>query len=80
MVVLFDPWWNPASEAQATDRAHRIGQTRVVTSLRLICSGTVEEKVQALQEGKRELLKDVFEASDEAASRLSLAELQSLMG
>ena len=50
-VVHFDPWWNPAAEAQATDRAHRIGQTRVVTSYKLIVSGTVEEKVLALQDG-----------------------------
>jgi SNF2 family DNA or RNA helicase len=49
-VIHFDPWWNPAVEAQATDRAHRIGQTRVVTSYKLICSGTVEEKVLGLQD------------------------------
>jgi SNF2 family DNA or RNA helicase len=78
-VVHFDPWWNPAAEAQATDRAHRIGQTRVVTSYKLICAGTVEEKVLALQSGKRALLADVFEASDEASSRLSLADLRALL-
>src|SRR6202453_3849118 len=47
-VIHFDPWWNPAVEAQATDRAHRLGQTRVVTSYKLITAGTVEEKIQAL--------------------------------
>jgi SNF2 family DNA or RNA helicase len=78
-VVHFDPWWNPAAEAQATDRAHRIGQTRVVTSYKLIASGTVEEKVLALQEEKRALLAGVFEASDAAAAKLSLADLQSLL-
>ncbi len=78
-VVHFDPWWNPAAEAQATDRAHRIGQTRVVTSYKLICAGTVEEKVLGLQEEKRALLADVFEASDTAAAKLSLADLQSLL-
>jgi len=78
-VVHFDPWWNPAVETQATDRAHRIGQTRVVTSYKLIASGTVEEKVLGLQAEKRALLKDVFEASDAAAARLSLADLQSLL-
>jgi len=78
-VVHFDPWWNPAAEAQATDRAHRIGQTRVVTSYKLICTGTVEEKVLGLQEEKRALLADVFEASDTAAAKLSLADLQSLL-
>ena len=44
-VIHFDPWWNPAVEDQATDRAHRIGQTRVVTSYKLITRGTVEEKI-----------------------------------
>jgi superfamily II DNA or RNA helicase len=78
-VVHFDPWWNPAAEAQATDRAHRIGQTRVVTSYKLIASGTVEEKVLALQDEKRALLAGVFEASDAAAAKLSLAELKSLL-
>lgn len=78
-VVHLDPWWNPAAEAQATDRAHRIGQTRTVTSLKLICSGTVEEKVLALQAEKRALLANVFEASDAAASRLNLADLRALM-
>ncbi|HVU25446.1 MAG TPA: DEAD/DEAH box helicase, partial [Opitutus sp.] len=78
-VVHFDPWWNPAVEAQATDRAHRIGQTRVVTSYKLIASGTVEEKVLALQTEKRALLADVFEASDAAAAKLSLADLKSLL-
>lgn len=78
-VVHFDPWWNPAVEAQATDRAHRIGQRRVVTSYRLIAAGTVEEKVLGLQEAKRGLLAGVFEASDAAAARLSLADLKGLM-
>jgi SNF2 family DNA or RNA helicase len=78
-VVHFDPWWNPAAEAQATDRAHRIGQTRVVTSYKLVASGTVEEKVLALQEEKRALLANVFEASDAAAAKLSLADLKSLL-
>ena len=79
IVVHFDPWWNPAAEAQATDRAHRIGQTKVVTSYKLICSGTVEEKVVALQDAKRALLADVFEASDEAAAKLSLSDLRDLL-
>jgi SNF2 family DNA or RNA helicase len=79
-VVHFDPWWNPAAEAQATDRAHRIGQKRVVTSYKLIASSTVEEKVLALQEEKRALLAGVFEASDAVAAKLSLADLKSLLG
>jgi len=79
VVVHYDPWWNPAAEAQATDRTHRIGQTKVVTSYKLICAGTVEEKVMALQETKRALLADVFEASDAAAAKLSLTDLRELL-
>jgi SNF2 family DNA or RNA helicase len=78
-VVHLDPWWNPAVEAQATDRAHRIGQTRVVTSCKLICSGTVEEKVLQLQDTKRKLLADVFEASDATAAKLTLADMKALL-
>ncbi len=78
-VVHFDPWWNPAAEAQATDRAHRIGQQRVVTSYKLIASGSVEEKVLALQEEKRALLAGVFEASDAVAAQLTLGDLKSLL-
>ncbi|MDB6169004.1 MAG: Non-specific serine/threonine protein kinase [Verrucomicrobia bacterium] len=78
-VIHFDPWWNPAAEAQATDRAHRIGQLKTVTSYKLIASGTVEEKVLALQDTKRALLAEVFEASDAAAAKLSLADLQALL-
>jgi superfamily II DNA or RNA helicase len=78
-VVHFDPWWNPAAEAQATDRAHRIGQTRVVTSYKLVCSETVEEKVLALQEEKRALLAGVFEASDAVAEKISLSDLKALL-
>ncbi|MSU47183.1 MAG: DEAD/DEAH box helicase [Lacunisphaera sp.] len=79
VVVHYDPWWNPAVEAQATDRTHRIGQNKIVTSYRLICSGTVEEKVMALQDEKRALLADVFEASDAATAKLSLADLRALL-
>ncbi len=78
-VVHYDPWWNPAVEAQATDRAHRIGQSRVVTSYKLICAGTVEEKVLQLQAAKRALLAGVFEASEAAAGLLSLDDLRGLL-
>ena len=78
-VVHFDPWWNPAAEAQATDRAHRIGQTRVVTAYKLVCPDTVEERVLALQDDKRALLAGVFEASDVVSERFSLADLKGLL-
>jgi SNF2 family DNA or RNA helicase len=78
-VVHYDPWWNPAVEAQATDRAHRIGQSRTVTSYKLIAAGTVEEKVLGLQQEKRVLLAEVFEASDDAAAKLSLGDLKGIL-
>ena len=60
-VIHLDPWWNPAVEAQATDRAHRIGQTRVVTSYKLIARDTVEEKILALQEKKKQTSESALE-------------------
>lgn len=79
-VVHYDPWWNPAVEAQATDRAHRIGQERVVTSYKLICAGTVEERVLALQQSKTALLRDLFEASEAANARIGFSDLKELLG
>ncbi len=78
-VIHFDPWWNPAAESQATDRAHRIGQTKVVTSYKLIVSNSVEENVLQLQASKRKLLKDVFDASEIAQSKMGLDDLRSLL-
>ncbi len=78
-VVHFDPWWNPAIEAQATDRAHRIGQTKIVTSYKLIMAGSIEEKVLQLQESKRHLLSDVFEETDVINSKISLEDLRKLL-
>jgi len=60
-VFLLDPWWNPAAESQAVDRAHRIGQTRPVNVYRLIASGTIEEKVMALQQRKARLFRAVMD-------------------
>lgn len=59
-VVLYDPWWNPAVEAQAIDRSHRIGQTRTVNAYRLISPGTVEEKIWELQQSKSQTIADVL--------------------
>jgi len=59
-VVLFDPWWNPAVEAQAIDRTHRIGQTRSVIAYRMLASGTIEEKIWDLQQRKAALATDVL--------------------
>ena len=59
-VILYDPWWNPAVEAQAIDRSHRIGQTRTVNAYRLIAAGTVEEKIWELQQRKSQQIADVL--------------------
>ena len=77
-VVHFDPWWNPAVEDQATDRAHRIGQTRVVTSYKLITRGTVEEKILALQQKKREIIKATLGGEETLADNLTWEEIQGL--
>jgi SNF2 family DNA or RNA helicase len=59
-VIHYDPWWNPAVENQATDRAHRIGQTQSVWVLKLVAQGTIEERILALQERKAALAHDVY--------------------
>jgi len=59
-VVLFDPWWNPAVEAQAIDRTHRIGQDRTVIAYRLLAAGTVEEKIFELQQRKAALSREIL--------------------
>lgn len=77
-VVHFDPWWNPAVEDQATDRAHRIGQTRVVTSYKLITRGTVEEKILALQQKKRALIASTLGGEETLGDNLTWEEIQEL--
>ncbi len=61
IVVHFDPWWNPAVEEQATDRAHRIGQQNVVEVIKIIAKGTIEEKILALQEDKKKLIAELMD-------------------
>jgi SNF2 family DNA or RNA helicase len=78
-VIHFDPWWNPAVEDQATDRAHRLGQTRTVTSYKLITRGTVEEKILALQQRKRELIAATLTGEDVFTAGLSWEEIQELL-
>jgi SNF2 family DNA or RNA helicase len=78
-VIHFDPWWNPAAEAQATDRAHRIGQTRTVTSIKLIAAGTIEERVMELQKSKSEMLRKLLTESDSVSSGLSLDVIKDLL-
>ena len=79
-VIHFDPWWNPAVEDQATDRAHRIGQTRVVTSYKLITRDTIEEKILLLQQKKRDIIKATLGSEEELAEALSWEDIQELLG
>ncbi len=77
-VIHFDPWWNPAVEDQATDRAHRIGQTKVVTTYRLIAKGTIEEKILELADKKRELVGAVLSEDVGGAKKLTKGDLEEL--
>ncbi len=77
-VIHLDPWWNPAVEDQATDRAHRIGQTKPVTVYRLIARGTIEEQIVAMHHDKRALVAGILEGSDVAA-RLTTRDLLALL-
>jgi superfamily II DNA or RNA helicase len=78
-VIHFDPWWNPAVEDQATDRAHRLGQTRVVTSYKLITRDTVEEKILQLQQRKREVIRATIGDEADFAEALTWEEIQELL-
>ena len=70
MVIHFDPWFNPAVENQASDRAHRIGQKNIVNVIKLISKDTVEEKVIAMQENKKELIEDIINSNLESSTAL----------
>ncbi|HLG43335.1 MAG TPA: C-terminal helicase domain-containing protein, partial [Planctomycetota bacterium] len=78
-VFLLDPWWNPAVEAQAVDRTHRIGQTRQVFTYRLVARDTVEEKVLQLQASKRELAEAILGEDKGMIASLSREDLELLL-
>jgi SNF2 family DNA or RNA helicase len=78
-VVHYDRWWNPAVEAQATDRAYRIGQTRPVQVHRLITEGTVEDRIAALLEAKKGLADAVLGSGEQALTELTNDELADLV-
>src|SRR6185503_16751711 len=78
-VYLLDPWWNPAVEAQAIDRAHRIGQTRRVIATRLVAKGTIEEKVLELQASKRALADAILGSDQGALAGIGREELEMLL-
>ena len=79
VVIHYDPWWNLAAQNQATDRAHRIGQTRQVTVYRMIARDTIEEKILELQEAKQDLADAILEGRSESLMSLSSEELLSLL-
>lgn len=81
MVIHFDPWWNPAVEEQAVDRAHRIGQKNTVEVIKLIAKGTIEEKIYNIQEKKKEIIEQVLDGEehvDLALSSMKQEELEEL--
>jgi hypothetical protein len=77
-VIHFDPWWNPAAEDQATDRAHRIGQKNTVNVIRLITRGTIEEQVVKLGQRKRELFDQMITAGEQMPTKLSQEDIRAL--
>jgi SNF2 family DNA or RNA helicase len=76
---LLDPWWNPAAEAQAVDRTHRIGQARNVVVYRMIAKGTIEEKVLALASRKAELFEGVMNEGNAFGSALNADDIRALV-
>ena len=79
VVIHYDPWWNVAAQNQATDRAHRIGQRNQVTVYRMIVKGTIEEKILAMQEAKKDLADAILSGESESLFSLSNEELLELL-
>jgi len=78
-VIHYDPWWNPAAENQATDRAHRIGQDKPVFVFKLVCAGSIEEKILALQEKKAALAESVLSEDADALAKFGEADIAALL-
>lgn len=79
VVIHLDPWWNVAAENQASDRAHRIGQKRVVNVIKIVCENTIEQKVLELQELKKQIINDVIANNDDNIVKLSDDDLKYLL-
>lgn len=79
VVIHYDPWWNPAVENQATDRAHRIGQDKIVQVIRLVTKGTIEDKILYLQEKKQNLVDNILQANDSVPDHLDMEEILQLL-
>lgn len=80
VVIHFDPWWNPAVEDQATDRAYRIGQKNTVQVFKLIAHGTIEEKIYEIQQRKKEMVQSVIEPGETLMNKLSEGDIRELFG
>ena len=78
MVIHYDPWWNPAVEDQATDRAYRIGQQKNVQVLKFITKDTIEEKIYQLQEKKKSLVDQMIQPGESFLSKLTEEEIRDL--
>jgi SNF2 family DNA or RNA helicase len=79
-VYIVDPWWNPAAEMQAIDRAHRIGQTRKVFAYKMICKDTVEERILQMQQRKKMLADDLIQEDAGFVKNLSREDIEFLFG
>ncbi|MEK5037654.1 DEAD/DEAH box helicase [Sporosarcina sp. FSL K6-3457] len=78
-VILYDLWWNPAVEEQAADRAHRMGQKRVVHVIKLVARGTIEDKMNELQDKKRDLIEEIIDPKDKASTLLTDDDIRELL-
>ena len=78
MVIHYDPWWNPAVEEQATDRAYRIGQKNSVQVIKLIARGTIEEKIYTLQQKKKAMIDSVIQPGETMLSKMTEQEIRQL--
>lgn len=78
-VILYDLWWNPAVEEQAADRAHRMGQTNIVQVIKLVARGTIEEKMNELQEKKRELIEEIIDSKEKGTASLTEEDIREIL-
>lgn len=78
-VILYDLWWNPAVEEQAADRAHRIGQKNTVQVIKLLSRGTIEEKMNELQDKKKNLIEEIIDSNESAAGRLTEEDIREIL-
>jgi SNF2 family DNA or RNA helicase len=79
-VIIYDPWWNPAVEAQATDRSHRIGQTMSVNSIKLVVKNSIEERILKLQKRKQDIFNSLVDNPEAAMKKLDMEDLEFLLG